>query len=111
MSIEKKVTALRAVWNELNLTTAKPAAIAWAQRMAKAMDDLGIAAGVSTSSLQQQPGEWDEAQRIRDLPAVDEAIRNLLEDQTGDNSTCMVREVMRACGVSASHIDQPKDPK
>lgn len=38
--------------------------------------------------------EWAEAQRICDDPAVDEAIRNLLEDRTNDNATCMVRQII-----------------
>lgn len=39
---------------------------------------------------------WLEAQRICDLPTVDEAIRNLLEDQTGDNATGVVVAVLEA---------------
>jgi hypothetical protein len=39
--------------------------------------------------------EWANAQAICDLPAVDEAIRGLLSDQTGDNATMLVREVLR----------------
>lgn len=46
--------------------------------------------------------EWAEAERVRDLPAVDDAIRNFLIDSTGDNSTAVVREILRAAGVSAS---------
>lgn len=38
--------------------------------------------------------EWAEAQRICDDPAVDEAIRNLLEDRTNDNATCLVRQII-----------------
>ena len=49
-----------------------------------------------------QPPSWDEAQRVCDLPAVDEAIRNLIEDNTGDNATCLVREIM--------NIAQPVQP-
>lgn len=51
----------------------------------------------------QPSGEWAEVERIRDLPAVDDAIRNFLIDSTGNNSTCMVREVLRAAGVTACH--------
>jgi hypothetical protein len=40
--------------------------------------------------------EWTEAERIRDLPEVDEALRNFLENAPGDNATCIVRAVMRA---------------
>jgi NTP pyrophosphatase (non-canonical NTP hydrolase) len=38
--------------------------------------------------------DWENAQRICDLPSVDETIRNLLEDQTNDNAVCMVREIL-----------------
>jgi hypothetical protein len=44
---------------------------------------------------------WDEAQRVCDLPEVDGAIRNLLINSTGDNATCMVREVLRARPTAA----------
>ncbi|KRB73477.1 hypothetical protein [Noviherbaspirillum sp. Root189] len=50
----------------------------------------------------KEPVPWVEAQRICDLPAVDEAIRGFIEDQTGDNATCMVREIL-----SASQAVQP----
>jgi hypothetical protein len=43
-----------------------------------------------------QPGEWGSAQRICNLPSVDEALRNLVEDSTKDNAVCVVREVLRA---------------
>lgn len=41
-------------------------------------------------------GEWLYAQSISNKPEVDEAIRGLLEDITGDNATNLVREVIRA---------------
>lgn len=40
-------------------------------------------------------GEWGEAVRVANVPGVDEAIRGLLDDPTGDNATMLVREVMR----------------
>jgi|GEM_PF-2339212 hypothetical protein len=43
---------------------------------------------------------WDDYERIRDLPNVDEVIRNFLIDSTGDNSTCMVREIVEAWSAS-----------
>jgi hypothetical protein len=58
--------------------------------------------------------EWTEAERIRDLPEVDEALRNFLEDAPGDNATCIVRAVMRAVapGVPPSHeLDAAGVPK
>lgn len=39
---------------------------------------------------------WEDAERITDLPAVDEAIRALLEDQTGDNATALVQVILEA---------------
>lgn len=56
--------------------------------------------------------DWADAQRICDLPTVDEAIRGLLEDSTGDNATCLVREVMRALSqqpVQATGEELPKN--
>jgi hypothetical protein len=53
-------------------------------------------ANKNAAPAQQAPVPWDEAQRICDLPAVDEAIRNLLADNTGDNATCMVRAILEA---------------
>lgn len=52
---------------------------------------------------------WDEAERVRDLPEVDEAIRNLLADHTGDNATCVVQAVMDASRLP-SVIDAPLLP-
>lgn len=54
----------------------------------------------------QEPVAWDEAQRICDLPQVDDAIRNLLADQTGDNATCMVRAILEAAPVSAVNVPE-----
>lgn len=47
-------------------------------------------------------GEWQRAQAICDMPAVDEAIRGFTEDSTGDNATMIVREVMRALTAPAA---------
>ncbi|MFZ3286232.1 MAG: hypothetical protein WA191_05235 [Telluria sp.] len=52
--------------------------------------------GCKDISAGEAAGEWAEAQRVSDLPLVDEAIRGLLEDPTGDNATCLIREVLRA---------------
>lgn len=43
-----------------------------------------------------EPVAWDGAQKICDLPAVDEAIRALLEDETNDNAVCLVRAILAA---------------
>ncbi len=40
--------------------------------------------------------EWAYAQEIADEPLVNEALRAFSEDSTGDNATCLVREVLRA---------------
>ncbi len=39
--------------------------------------------------------EWTEAQRISDLPEVQELLQGFSDDPTGDNATMVVREVMR----------------
>jgi hypothetical protein len=65
------------------------------------------------AALSQQPAqpidksahdenEWANAQAICDLPLVEEAIRALLLDQTGDNATMIVREVLRAMPAQPS---------
>lgn len=51
--------------------------------------------------------EWNEAQRICDLPAVDEALRGFSEDPTGDNGTCLVRAILEA----ASAAPQEQSPQ
>ncbi len=40
------------------------------------------------------PVAWDDAQRICDLPAVDDAIRALIENQTNDNAVCVVQAIL-----------------
>ncbi|WP_295991648.1 hypothetical protein [Rugamonas sp.] len=50
---------------------------------------------------QKRDGEWREAQRVCDLPAVHEMIQGFADDQTGDNATMVVREVMRAIAQRA----------
>jgi hypothetical protein len=54
-------------------------------------------------------GEWQRAQAICDMPAVDEAIRGFTEDSTGDNATMIVREVMRALAAPSPAQVQPAD--
>lgn len=39
---------------------------------------------------------WSDYQAINDSPLVDEAMRNFIEDQTGDNAVCIVRAVIEA---------------
>lgn len=42
--------------------------------------------------------DWGEFRQISELPEVDQAIRALLDDQTEDNSICMVRAIVEAAG-------------
>ncbi|WGT64963.1 hypothetical protein [Variovorax paradoxus] len=44
--------------------------------------------------------EWDAAQAICDHREVDEALRNLTQDPTGDNATCVVLSVLRQTGIA-----------
>jgi transcription elongation factor Elf1 len=41
---------------------------------------------------------WFDFQDIGNTPAVDEAMRNQLEDPTDDNATCLIRAVIEAAG-------------
>jgi hypothetical protein len=44
----------------------------------------------------QKPVAWADAEAISNLPTVDEAIRALLDDQTGDNATALVQAFLEA---------------
>lgn len=44
--------------------------------------------------------EWEAHQRISDIPAVDEALRDFSDDPTGDNAVYIVREVLKAAAPS-----------
>ena len=59
--------------------------------------------------LNPVPDEWAEAQRICGLPAVNAAIVALLEDNTGDNAVCVVREVLRAAYQPTGEITRARD--
>lgn len=39
--------------------------------------------------------DWEDAQRIADLPNIDEEIRNLCNDPTNDSAVCLVRSIMQ----------------
>jgi hypothetical protein len=43
-----------------------------------------------------QPVAWADAEAISNLPAVDEAIRALLDDKTADNATAVVQAILGA---------------
>lgn len=51
--------------------------------------------------------DWSEYRQISDLPAVDEAIRALLDDQTEDNATCVVRAIVEATHDRIAAIREP----
>jgi hypothetical protein len=51
--------------------------------------------GAPVAKLQTKD-EWSEAQRIQDLPDVDDAMRGFIIDTTGNNGTIVARAVMRA---------------
>lgn len=50
---------------------------------------------------------WQQAESICNLQQVEEAIRNLLNDQTGDNATALIQVIYEA----ALHPTQPKGEK
>ncbi len=54
-------------------------------------------------------GEWSDAERICNLPAVHEVIQGFADDRTGDNAIMVVREVMRALAAPQQHA-QASDP-
>lgn len=51
---------------------------------------------------------WDECESIRDLPEIDELIRNLIADPNGDNATCLVREIVSAYHKMRQESKRPK---
>jgi hypothetical protein len=64
----------------------------------------------ASMSLEETPGKangqshigvpsWDECRAIGEVAAVDEALRNLLEDQCEDNATCLIRAVLEAAAA------------
>lgn len=56
--------------------------------------------------------DWADFRAMADEPAVDTAIRALLENQDEDNAVCMVRAVVEAAGerlerLAAGHVKMP----
>lgn len=49
--------------------------------------------------------EWASAEAICNLPLVDEAIRGLLNDPTGDAATILVRDVMQAMQAQQHSVE------
>lgn len=46
--------------------------------------------------------EWEELERISNIPAVHEALQGFSEDPTGDNGVYIVREILRAVAPAAA---------
>jgi hypothetical protein len=67
---------------------------------AKRCSDAIVAIRAHLDAPQGEP--WADAERIADVPEVDEAIRNLLDDHTGDNATAMVRAILQAAQPPAA---------
>lgn len=85
------VSALRArllLSQRLSLEGLNLEAKSWASRTWRAPADE------ASAGTQSRLPDWHDCQSISDHPAVDEAIRALLADQTGDNAVGMVREVI-----------------
>jgi hypothetical protein len=89
--------SMRKAWKARALLS-QPAAAPAIECCGKMVEQSGnmVCCGEPIEAPAEAQVQWDEAQRICDLPAVDEAIRNLLADQTGDNATCMVRAILEA---------------
>jgi hypothetical protein len=103
------VERIAMLWNSLPLETDPESVVAFVRAVERFH---GITRGVLASvapSRAEAWSSWDEAERISNAQAVEEAIGNLLKDQTGDNATCLVRAVLEAArGVDTSRADQLK---
>lgn len=53
-----------------------------------------------------EPVAWADADAICNAPDVDEAIRTLLDDQTGDNAVEVVRAILRYAQPAAARVPQ-----
>lgn len=40
------------------------------------------------------PSSWEVAQRLADVPRIDECLRSFNSDPTGDNAICLIREIL-----------------
>jgi hypothetical protein len=54
----------------------------------------------------KEPGDWQECERISDLPDVDDALRGFSEDPTADNATCVVRAILASRQVGAPNAER-----
>lgn len=69
--------------------------------------DLPIAANPKAQPATDARFDWGEYRQITDLPTVDEAIRALLDDQTDENATCVVRAVVEATHERIAAMQEP----
>lgn len=61
----------------------------WANRVRPLIVDSSV-----IQDPQSQVADWHDCEAIADHPEVDEAIRALLDDQTGDNAVAMIQAVL-----------------
>ena len=70
-------------------------------------DQMRSYAAAALAAAVAEPLAWLDCERIRDLPAVDEAMRTLMDDQTADNAACLVRAVLEAAAPAAPPQREP----
>lgn len=61
------------------------------------VSDVGLPVQASIDTPDMLPlADWQEFERISDLPDVDESLRGFSEDPTADNAICVVRSIIHA---------------
>ncbi len=86
---------INAIWNARDLPEHQSKLSAFGMDRIRAI----IKAALNTPPAQPapvQPVAWADAYAISNLPAVDEAIRALLDDKTADNATAVVQAILGA---------------
>jgi hypothetical protein len=83
---------LKLAMEALNTTESDCGSRAW-EREQEAITAIKQALAAPTV---QEPVAWADAYAISNLPAVDEAIRALLDDKTADNATAVVQAILGA---------------
>jgi hypothetical protein len=58
-----------------------------------------------------EPVAWADADAICNAPDVDEAIRTLLDDQTGDNAVEVVRAILRYAQPAAARVPHVRETR
>jgi hypothetical protein len=87
------------VWEAWNVGTMTENDFQPAAECDELLDELVHAVTTIPSAAQpaaQEPVAWADAYAISNLPAVDEAIRALLDDKTADNATAVVQAILGA---------------